>query len=575
MALYEPLDSVCNEIRLIRIRLVPGPAPEPFKIECRFQISSLDDDPVYDALSYTWGNPSDWFARDLEYKEIYMDGHAIRITDNLFHALITIWNSCRPNPVGALWVDALCINQSDSAERSSQVRLMASIYGKARRVRIWLGLGGRQVEALFRAAEAGEIMALINADSATWLDGFEQVVSSSWWRRLWIVQEAVLATDATVHCGISTVSWARLLSALLTVDTETDPDALPSPALLDKIGKRAFHSLKFLASLFREYPTASRASMDIHYVISLLSKLAKQEVTDERDRVYGALGMLPEKLAISPDYDLSAQEVHRVFTQRLIAWSNSLEILRLCDSVDEDVTWPSWIPGLAGGIYSAMPLTHIYGVSGEASAFARIKKNNELVVRAHIVDRITFVDSFRIRNDEDPFFEGTLLERHRDFVRRCYEAAVTPWGSFQSEPFERSARFWSTLRHQCSVFDVDPTKGTTRLDIIPDLYQELEAWLLEDRHELSEQAQAFVSETQFMSTYVEFAITNNGHMICSTQHVPRIGDELALIAGCSESMIIRPKLGTGRRVYRIVGPCFCQGMESECSSTYTSIRLMI
>ncbi|KAK0713942.1 heterokaryon incompatibility protein-domain-containing protein [Lasiosphaeria miniovina] len=38
-----------------------------------------------------------------------------------------------------IWADAICINQSDLAEKSSQVALMSSIYSSAARVVGWLG----------------------------------------------------------------------------------------------------------------------------------------------------------------------------------------------------------------------------------------------------------------------------------------------------------------------------------------------------------------------------------------------------------------------------------------------------
>lgn len=38
-----------------------------------------------------------------------------------------------------LWVDTLCINQTDLQERSHQVNMMGKIYSKADRVLIWLG----------------------------------------------------------------------------------------------------------------------------------------------------------------------------------------------------------------------------------------------------------------------------------------------------------------------------------------------------------------------------------------------------------------------------------------------------
>jgi hypothetical protein len=38
-----------------------------------------------------------------------------------------------------IWVDALCINQSDVAERNEHVKMMGDIYAKAEGVKVWLG----------------------------------------------------------------------------------------------------------------------------------------------------------------------------------------------------------------------------------------------------------------------------------------------------------------------------------------------------------------------------------------------------------------------------------------------------
>jgi hypothetical protein len=39
---------------------------------------------------------------------------------------------------GYLWIDALCINQDDTQERSNQVSNMREIYHRAKRVVVWL-----------------------------------------------------------------------------------------------------------------------------------------------------------------------------------------------------------------------------------------------------------------------------------------------------------------------------------------------------------------------------------------------------------------------------------------------------
>ena len=55
-----------------------------------------------------------------------------------------------------LWVDAVCINQNDSTEKSRQVAMMSIIYKSARRVICWLGQAdesiGDAMEALKRLA---------------------------------------------------------------------------------------------------------------------------------------------------------------------------------------------------------------------------------------------------------------------------------------------------------------------------------------------------------------------------------------------------------------------------------------
>ena len=38
-----------------------------------------------------------------------------------------------------MWIDAICIDQSNLKERSEQVRCMRLIYQKARRIVVWLG----------------------------------------------------------------------------------------------------------------------------------------------------------------------------------------------------------------------------------------------------------------------------------------------------------------------------------------------------------------------------------------------------------------------------------------------------
>jgi hypothetical protein len=73
------------------------------------------------------------------------DGKRIDITQNLSDALTNI---VAIGIDGWLWIDALCINQADFEERSSQVLLMGNIYSSASEVLIWLGLPRPGIEDL-------------------------------------------------------------------------------------------------------------------------------------------------------------------------------------------------------------------------------------------------------------------------------------------------------------------------------------------------------------------------------------------------------------------------------------------
>ena len=101
-------------------------------IQCNIWEARIDQSEgglSYDALSYTWGS----MALN---EQITVDGSTMRVTSNLFDALkhLRLDNKDR-----ILWIDAICINQSDANERKHQVRHMGNIYKEADHVIVWLG----------------------------------------------------------------------------------------------------------------------------------------------------------------------------------------------------------------------------------------------------------------------------------------------------------------------------------------------------------------------------------------------------------------------------------------------------
>ena len=89
----------------------------------------MDSNPVYKALSYTWGDPQDTLP-------ITLNGHRFKVTRNLKKALECLRSLNMQTPI---WIDAICINQIDMDERMHQVQLMRYIYEKPIEVIVYLG----------------------------------------------------------------------------------------------------------------------------------------------------------------------------------------------------------------------------------------------------------------------------------------------------------------------------------------------------------------------------------------------------------------------------------------------------
>jgi hypothetical protein len=147
--IYSPIDSQGSEFRVLSILCdvkdhlsIPKETPLQGRL-ANYHLASVDlpfhtrvrrnlKIPTYTALSYVWGNP----ART---HEILIDGKSVPITTNLYAALRQI-RSERPWEFH-IWVDAVCIDQSNQAERSAQIRLMRQVYSRAMDVVVWLGPG--------------------------------------------------------------------------------------------------------------------------------------------------------------------------------------------------------------------------------------------------------------------------------------------------------------------------------------------------------------------------------------------------------------------------------------------------
>lgn len=177
---------------------------EEKQIVCEWRTTLLLDAPPYSALSYTWKSSND-VSIDEPTHEIILNGESVTVYRNLFHALLRLGQPpFRGKPV---WIDFICIDQSNTEERNHQVDLMGEIYKHAEQVIIWLEDEGCDVDAAAKL-----IIELQHLDEPQWnaidpydLDGevsratlgseFHQkhywmalanLFRRRWWSRAWV-----------------------------------------------------------------------------------------------------------------------------------------------------------------------------------------------------------------------------------------------------------------------------------------------------------------------------------------------------------------------------------------------------
>ncbi len=150
-----PLPRGSRSIRLLDLEGLPsGPRsrgkgqlaeddPEP--LLGRLRVASLVDSPRFTALSYVWGRPDP--AQDPR-NTIRCGTCSLPLTPSCADALRVVRRRAGGQTV-SIWVDALCINQADAAEKADQILLMEEIYQWADPVLVWLGRATEQSDRAF------------------------------------------------------------------------------------------------------------------------------------------------------------------------------------------------------------------------------------------------------------------------------------------------------------------------------------------------------------------------------------------------------------------------------------------
>lgn len=326
------MSYVYSELKTGQIRVLilhPGTFNDDIHISlCTYMMEGSGTKEPYEAVSYVWGSTD--FA-----KSIQCNGHELRVTESVE----TLLGHLRLLDVSRrLWIDGICINQSDLSERSKQVLMMKRIFSAPSRVLIWVGSEdedtGRAIEQFLawggKPLRKDRHLYYIRSP----IDAIQRFTNRPWFHRVWTFQEACLPADAEVICGRFRLPWMCVLEAA---------SRLMSKSMLQNAFGRAADSM---AALILFSPLAERSERQKPELLDLLRLGRNREATDDRDKVFGILGLLHEddKVVITPDYSMDITDLYIHCAQTILMNSHHLQLLTSCLGPIQRSNLPSWVP---------------------------------------------------------------------------------------------------------------------------------------------------------------------------------------------------------------------------------------
>jgi hypothetical protein len=275
---------------------------------------------------------------------------SISISRNLDIALRHIRHGKDPR---WMWIDALCINQADSDEKSIQVTLMGLVFSQADYVIAWLGPEEQNsqyaLELMQHMAEHVEVdwefhqlRPSKNSKDTTWasvhipipftvgeLDSICTVLNRPYFRRTWVRQEIILATRAYFQCGYQKLLWLDFRKAIGCLAWK---NYYPS----------SFQVAWNMTVQINSAVSLCEMSLDMFYYSSIRIVLRGTECEDPRDRIYAIQALLnteDQELDIRPNYSRTVEELYIDVARRNIVERCRLNVIETCEVASRNLTY--------------------------------------------------------------------------------------------------------------------------------------------------------------------------------------------------------------------------------------------
>lgn len=582
---YRTLAS--GEIRLLQ--LVPGTATDQLRCMVIHVPTSLSLH--YQALSYVWGT-------DLRTQSLATLEGTIPITESLEKALRRLRSD---KHIISLWVDAVCINQDDTIEKAKQISLLSTVFQNATCTYAFVD-GGVDSDAALQMLMQVRLHAMGKTRAAS--HQFDQVktdqmiedelwpksipkaprywgargiphpqdqiwasveafFSLPWFRRVWIIQEVVVAHNVEIVCGKWTIEWSTLHEAMQVVDRQLQLDDYDTTQL-----RSSWQPFISLAEQ-REWEARDHRWA----LVMLLEHFRNTESTLCRDRLFALLGLAcdGDELEFEPDYESSFGHVLLRYAHGFVRQGRGMQMLYRAGLDRKSDRFPSWIPNWtvprASSLHDMIQSGYEFLASGPQEPVITVATDSDaLMVRGYIVDVIESISASS--NDEDN------LSQYLDEVDTMVETAVLTPLRESREDLKWQVPIAGALYGKTAPFgDVD-MKSSYRV-LRKAVKTKLEAKKKRTRKAASWQSRPIAAGQRTSSHFPDqcgaylaalhgtvhgwrFVITGHG-FVGTVPKSAEADDVVAILKGGHVPFILRES-STRPGAFRLVGECYIHGM---------------
>ncbi|KAH7061939.1 heterokaryon incompatibility protein-domain-containing protein [Paraphoma chrysanthemicola] len=540
----------------------------------------------FDALSYTWGDLSTTYP-------IVCNEQQLHVHHNLLVALPHLARRSSNLPI---WIDAVCINQADAAEKMQQIRMMIRIYRWASNVWVWLGSGNQQsgnvISNLHQLVDRKtDVLTMMTKmpETLPWLTTKEawstitSLTGNEWYRRLWVVQEASYARHLRMLLGQHEIDW-DILQQLIRSEVSgwhiTGPDGSTAPntskwsrglVLSRHLTQKAYNAGRSL--------TATEVANIVTYTMHALCR-------DPRDRVYALLGFVAVEVdETTPLEDMYIQLARSVLLNTSLDPGRWWRFLRSATSVGKRTSLPSWCPDFHD--YSGRPSSEQkfrrYSASTRKNEAKRPYDlhSKELVLRGQIFDGVetTFMSLPEHEHAEDSDLTNlqsfhnweqateTAIYIERDTRLRTYspvfasEAAMAAayWETLNSN-FARNPQEWPMSYESLTSFKEGLAGNSHDLETLR-LLDEV-AFALETNLETAPEIMRHFAAIASIYVTMEgqrLFMTANGRLGRGSSSIEP-GDSVCIFSSALTAHILRRSPNTTEETYTLIGEAYVHGM---------------